>query len=194
MCVYTCACIALISVLPPPPQMAPSRGPSTPHGQRTPCGPSGRASSRHRTTQNNSHILRETSRTCSLWVTPALESPQTDVFMSFSQNNPGCFLNVIQDMLSILDQPPNFNNDDFEISIYSQFNEWPVPAFCHSAVLSILLPSVFLSFFPLLCWKIFLLCMAHIALHSWVLFILHQVVTDVRWGLFVCRVVVDQTF
>lgn len=30
---------------------------------------------------------------------------------------------VIQDVLSILDQPPNFNNDDFEIPIYSQFNE-----------------------------------------------------------------------
>lgn len=48
-------------------------------------------------------------------------SPKKDVLSSFSQNNPACFLNVIQDVLSILDQPPNFNNDDFEI--YSQFNE-----------------------------------------------------------------------
>lgn len=61
----------------PPSQTALSRGPSTPHEQRRQCGPSGRASSRHRTTQSNSHILRGTSRTCSLWVTPALESPQT---------------------------------------------------------------------------------------------------------------------
>lgn len=45
------------------------------------------------------------------------------VLISFSQNNPGCFSTVIQDVLSILDQPPNFNNDDFEIPIYSQFNE-----------------------------------------------------------------------
>uniref|UniRef100_H3CRK4 Aryl hydrocarbon receptor nuclear translocator n=1 Tax=Tetraodon nigroviridis TaxID=99883 RepID=H3CRK4_TETNG len=30
---------------------------------------------------------------------------------------------MFPDVLSILDQPPNFNNDDFEIPIYSQFNE-----------------------------------------------------------------------
>lgn len=44
-------------------------------------------------------------------------------FVSVSESNPACFLNVTQDVLSILDQPPNFNNDDFEIPIYSQFNE-----------------------------------------------------------------------
>lgn len=44
--------------------------------------------------------------------------------MSFPQINPGCFSStVIQDVLSILDQPPSFNNDDFEIPIYSQFND-----------------------------------------------------------------------
>lgn len=63
---YTCA--RTHSPPPPPtfPQMALSQGPSTPHGRRRRCGPSGRASSRHRTTQSSSHTLREASRTCSL--------------------------------------------------------------------------------------------------------------------------------
>lgn len=47
------------------PQTAPSRGRSTPSGQRRQCGPSGRVSSRRRIVPSNSRILRGTSRTCS---------------------------------------------------------------------------------------------------------------------------------
>uniref|UniRef100_A0A674PQZ6 Aryl hydrocarbon receptor nuclear translocator n=1 Tax=Takifugu rubripes TaxID=31033 RepID=A0A674PQZ6_TAKRU len=49
-------------------------------------------------------------------------SPSSNTCPPFlPSNEPLSFL--IQDVLSILDQPPNFNNDDFEIPIYSQFNE-----------------------------------------------------------------------
>lgn len=36
-----------------------------------------------------------------------------------------CLFNLIQDVLSMLDQPASFNGDDFEIPMYPQFNEWP---------------------------------------------------------------------
>lgn len=77
-------------------------------------------------------------------------SPNTFLyFFCFSQITLGFFcvcVCVFQDVLSILDQPPNFNNDDFEIPIYSQFNEWPGPAFCPSCPVQ---PSaIILFFFP----------------------------------------------
>ena len=34
-----------------------------------------------------------------------------------------CIFNLLQDVLSMLDQPANFNSDDFEIPIYPQFND-----------------------------------------------------------------------
>lgn len=147
LCLYWC----ILSPLCTPSQMALSLGHSSPLEQRRQCGPSGRASSTRRVMQSSILTLRATSKTCFLWVIQSLISLSSTFFsLSLSLKiNLSCLFNLIQDVLSMLDQPANFNSDDFEIPIYPSFNEWPgqyfsagPPFYLHDCYL----PSVFLMF------------------------------------------------
>ena len=51
---------------------------------------------------------------------PSLSQPVSSFCHILTPSSPP----LLKDMLSILDPPASFNNDDFEIPIYPSFNEW----------------------------------------------------------------------
>lgn len=131
---------------------------SSPLAQQRQRGRSGRASSSsHRVMQSSILTLRATSRTCFLWVieTPSPSKPLSS--LPLSQNN---FILLIpkQDVLSMLDQPGTFNDDDFEMPMYSQFNEWLLFLCCPLVCFAPrpFIPSAFLCWtdvlFPRFAW------------------------------------------
>lgn len=74
------------------------------------------------------------------WYKPYLSYEYRFLPVSVTWNKSLSLFDLIQDVLSMLDQPANFNSDDFEIPIYPPFNEWPGQYF--SAALT---PFVFLT-------------------------------------------------
>lgn len=186
-------------------QMAPSLGHSSLLEQQRPCGPSGRASSSHRAMQSSIPMPKATSKTCFLWVwhAPSLYSTLTLPTLSFKIIL-FCLFNLIQDVLSMLDQPTSFNSDDFEIPMYPQFNEWPGQFFVSLLSSWLFCPQLFLYLALLL----FFLSRpgekhSSLALHglyctatgqvSSVLFILCKFTTNVMLWHLTCRVCLDHT-
>lgn len=200
-CVYICksvslSCWCILSLLCPRWfQMALSPGHSSLLEQQRPCGPSGRASTSHRAMQSRIPMPKATSKTYFLWVRRALSLYTTLTPSALSLRIIlFCLFNLIQDVLSMLDQPTNFNSDDFEIPMYPQFNEWPGQFFV-SLLSWLFCPQLFLYLALLL---FFLSCPGEkhssLALHglnctatgkvSSVLFILCKFTTnDISWHL-----------
>lgn len=96
--------------------------------QQRQCGRSGKASSSsssrrsHRVMQSNILTLRVASKTCFRWVTSTTSLPSLSFLSALTIMV--VLFSLTQDVLSMLDQPGTFNDDNFEMPMYSQFNEW----------------------------------------------------------------------